>query len=130
MLLNQNIFLKLKMSCNMSKRNSRLLLEDIFEACVKIFQYTAGMEYNDFINDEKTIDAVIRNFEIIGEAANRLPNEFILKHNSVVWRQIIGLRNRLIHAYFGVDYQILWKIINENLNEFKIQIETVLNSSK
>ena len=114
----------------MSKRNSRLLLEDIFESCIKIFQYTEGMEYNDFINDEKTIDAVIRNFEIIGEAANRLPNEFLLQHNSVVWRQIVGLRNRLIHAYFGVDYQILWKIINENLNEFKIQIEIFLNNSK
>ena len=114
----------------MSKRNSRLLLEDILESCVKIFQYTAEMEYDDFIKDERTTDAVIRNFEIIGEAANRLPNEFLLQHNSVVWRQIVGLRNRLIHAYFGVDYQILWKIINENLNEFKTQIETILNSLK
>jgi uncharacterized protein with HEPN domain len=71
------------------------------------------MEYEEFLADDKTIDAVIRNFEIIGEAANRLSDSLFIEFNNLNWRQIIGLRNRLIHGYFGVDYQILWMIITE-----------------
>ncbi len=110
----------------MSKRNNLFLLEDIIEACEKIQKYVNCLNYNDFINDDRTIDAVIRNFEIIGEAANNLSNEIFNKYSNVQWKQIIGLRNRLIHGYFGVDYQIIWHIINENLNNFKEQIENIL----
>jgi uncharacterized protein with HEPN domain len=114
----------------MSKRNDILLLEDIAEACNKIERYVKGMTFDEFKNDDKTSDAVIRNFEIIGEAANRLSQEIILKYDTLQWRQIIGLRNRLIHGYFGVDYQILWIIISQNLSPLKKQINEIINKLK
>ncbi|MFN8255597.1 MAG: DUF86 domain-containing protein [Bacteroidales bacterium] len=109
----------------MSKRSDILLLDDIVEACGKIEKFVKGLDYNEFLVDDKTTDAVIRNFEIIGEAANRLSDSIFTEFENLNWKQIIGLRNRLIHGYFGVDYQILWNIINENLSTFKQQIEGI-----
>lgn len=94
----------------MSKRDLLLLIEDMLDAVNKILKYTSGLNYEQFIHDEKTIDATVRNFEIIGEAANRIPEDYKLQHPEIEWRQIIGLRNRIIHEYFGIDYEILWDI--------------------
>ena len=69
------------------------------------------MAFESFINDSKTIDAVIRNFEIIGEAANRLPDEFKDSHPQVDWHKIRGFRNRIVHDYLGIDFEIVWHII-------------------
>jgi len=99
----------------MSDREIQLLLEDIQGACRKILSYTAGMSFDAFINDDKTIDAVVRNFEIIGEAANRVPEDFKTDHPEIEWRRIIGFRNRIIHEYFDIDYEIVWKIKDENI---------------
>ncbi len=110
----------------MSKRDNYLLLQDICEACDKIEAYTSEMSFNEFLSDDKTKDAVIRNFEIIGEAANRLSEKVLLQNLSLNKQQIIGLRNRLIHAYFGVDYQILWNIIKHNLPVLKQEIERLV----
>ncbi len=88
----------------MSKREIQLLLEDILESSKKIISYTSGMAFDDFIRDDKTIDAVVRNFEIIGEAAQRVPEEFKSDHPEIEWRRMTGLRNRIIHEYFGVDF--------------------------
>ncbi len=114
----------------MSKRENLLLLEDIVDACEKIQRYVINLSFDEFITDDKTIDAVIRNFEIMGEAANRLSDDIFLNYRNVEWRQIVGLRNRLTHGYFGVDYQILWKIIDENLLTFKQQIQIIINEIK
>jgi uncharacterized protein with HEPN domain len=94
----------------MSNRNAILLLNDIIESGEKILHYVQGMSYEQFINDDKTIDAVIRNFEVIGEAANRLPDEFKEIHQEIDWHRIRGFRNRIVHHYFGIDYAILWQI--------------------
>jgi uncharacterized protein with HEPN domain len=94
----------------MSKRATHLLVEDILESAFKIIEYTQDLSFEQFSNDTKTIDAVIRNFEIIGEAANRLPQDFKDKYNSVDWHRIIGFRNRIVHDYFGIDYSIVWQI--------------------
>lgn len=75
------------------------------------------MSFDDFTADDKTIDAVVRNFEIIGEAANRVPEDFKSSHPEIEWRRIIGFRNRIIHEYFGIDYENVWKIKNENIPE-------------
>lgn len=99
----------------MSKRETLLLLEDIQEAAQKIISYTSGMSFDNFIKDDKTIDAVVRNFEIIGEAANRVPEEFKLNHPEIEWRRIIAFRNRIVHEYFGIDYEMVWKIKEENI---------------
>ncbi|MDR3339409.1 MAG: DUF86 domain-containing protein [Candidatus Symbiothrix sp.] len=94
----------------MSKRTSELLIEDILESCNKIINYTKGISYDDFVLDQKTVDAVIRNFEIIGEAANRLPDEYKDAHPEIDWFRIRGFRNRIVHDYFGIDYSIVWQI--------------------
>ena len=94
----------------MSKRNPDLLVEDIIESGRKILSYTNGMTFEDFVNDGKTVDAVIRNFEIIGEAANRLPEEFKDQHPAIDWHRIRGFRNRIVHDYVGIDYSIVWQI--------------------
>ena len=109
----------------MSEREIKNLLEDIYDAIKKIISYTKEMSYDDFIRDDKTVDAVVRNFEIIGEASNRIPDDFKTEHPEIEWRRIIGFRNRIIHEYFGIDYENLWRIKNENipiLFEFMEQI--------
>ena len=94
----------------MSKRNPHLLIADIIESGQKIMTYTDGLTYDEFLSDSKTVDAVIRNFEIIGEAANRLPEEFKDEHPEVEWLRIRGFRNRIVHDYSGIDYEIVWQI--------------------
>jgi uncharacterized protein with HEPN domain len=94
----------------MSKRNPHLLIADMIESGQKIMTYTTGMTYDEFLSDSKTIDAVIRNFEIIGEAANRLTEEFKDEHPAVEWHRIRGFRNRIVHDYSGIDYEIVWQI--------------------
>ena len=111
----------------MSKREIQLLLEDILEASQKILSYTSGMSFDDFISDDKTVDAVVRNFEIIGEAANRVPEDFKSDHPEIEWRRMTGLRNRIIHEYFGVDYVTLWKIKEENVTELADFIQQAID---
>jgi uncharacterized protein with HEPN domain len=107
----------------MSDRAPDLLINDIIESAEKIFQYTAGLNYTQFTADDKTVDAVIRNFEIIGEAANRLSDEFKEEHSNIDWFRIRGFRNRIVHHYFGVDYRILWQIIETFLPEMVATIK-------
>jgi len=94
----------------MSKREPVLLIEDIIDSAGKIIEYTQAFSFDEFTKDGKTIDAVIRNFEIIGEAANRLPEDFKEKHPNIDWPRIRGFRNRIVHDYFGIDYGIVWEI--------------------
>jgi len=112
----------------MSKREILLLLEDIHDACGKILTYTTGMSYDDFTSDDKTIDAVVRNFEIIGEAANRIPEDFKSDHPEIEWRKIIAFRHRIIHEYFGINYEIVWKIKEENVPELKNFMKRIIDN--
>lgn len=112
----------------MSKRQPQLLLEDILESAEKIIAYTQSLTYDEFIADSKTIDAVIRNFEIIGEAANRLPDELKDNNTEIDWHKIRGLRNRIVHGYFGINYKIIWSIIEDYLLDLIAQIKTLLNT--
>jgi uncharacterized protein with HEPN domain len=99
----------------MSNRPIKLLLSDILDAIDRIPQYIEGLSFDSFSEDQKTIDAVVRNLEIIGEAANRLPDEFKEKHPEVEWYKVVGLRNRIIHDYFGIDLKIIWQIIHSDM---------------
>lgn len=108
----------------MSKRTSpELILKDIVDSGDKILRYTNNMTYGEFINNDLTIDAVIRNFEIIGEAANRLTEDFKDKNNEIDWHRIRGFRNRIVHDYAGIDYEIVWQIketfLPKMLNDIK-----------
>ena len=91
----------------MSNHTPHLLLKDILESGEKILSYTEGMSFQQFLNDSKTIDAVIRNFEIIGEAANRLSEDFKEANAEIDWHRIRGFRNRIVHDYAGIDHAIV-----------------------
>jgi len=113
----------------MSKRNPTLLLNDIIESGNFIAEYTKDfLEFEDFISDRKTVDAVIRNFEIIGEAANRLPESFKNKHSSIDWNRLRGFRNRIVHEYFGIDYEIVWQITKHFLPKMILELKQIYNS--
>jgi uncharacterized protein with HEPN domain len=111
----------------MSKREPNLLVEDIIDSGKKILQYTSNLSFEDFTKDGKTIDAVIRNFEIIGEAANRLPDDFKENHPEIDWHRIRGFRNRIVHDYFGIDFTIVWKIKNSFLPTLISKLETLIS---
>ncbi|MBI5221030.1 MAG: DUF86 domain-containing protein [Candidatus Liptonbacteria bacterium] len=109
----------------MSKRGYRLYLVDIKTALENVEQYTAGLPMADFIGDQKTVDAVVRNLEIMGEAAANLTEDEREKYPAVPWGKIIGMRNKVIHEYFGVDTEILWQTIKEDLPKLKEEIEKI-----
>jgi len=107
-------------------RRDLLFLKDIINAMNKIFNYTEKMTKEEFKKDDRTIDAVLRNIEIIGEAANKLSKKIYKENESVPWGRMIGLRNIVIHEYFGVDLNIIWQVITVNLPETKPKIEEIL----
>ncbi|UCS91974.1 DUF86 domain-containing protein [Echinicola marina] len=111
----------------MSKRDILLLIQDMHDAATKIKKYSAGYSFERFQEDEKTIDAVIRNFEIIGEAANRIDDDFKFEFPQIEWNKLRGFRNRLIHEYFGVDIEIVWTIIEEDIDSLIDRLEEVMD---
>ena len=112
----------------MSKRSDKLLLEDIMEAIENINLYTTDFSQEQFLSDQKTKDAVVRNFEIIGEAANKLSEDFSKKNLSIDWKGVIGLRNVLIHDYFGIDYNIVWNIIKNFLPNLESELKNIISA--
>lgn len=112
----------------MSKRPNSFLLKDIVEAAEKIESYTADHSLDSFCKDSKTSDAVIRNFEIIGEAANRLTEDFKDNHSTIDWHKIRGFRNRIVHDYIDIDYEIVWQIKLTFLPKLTGEIKTLLES--
>jgi len=110
----------------MPERDWNLLVSDILECIGKVVKYTSGMNYDGFTNDDKTIDAVIRNFSIIGEAANRIPDDVKKLNKHIDWIKIVGLRNRIIHDYFGVDLEIIWYIIQNELKILEFELRKII----
>jgi len=109
----------------MPKRELKLYIQDINDSIEKIEGYVKDLTFDEFANDSKTIDAVIRNLSIIGEAVKNISEEIKLKNPDIPWGEIIGMRNKVIHEYFGIDEEILWKTIKENLPIFKNQISNL-----
>jgi len=101
-------------------------IKDIKNSLEKIFKYTNSLSYEDFIDDEKTRDAVERNLEIIGEAVKKLSNELKSRHPNIPFKQIAGMRDKLIHDYFGIDYEIVWHTIQNKLPEFFKLIDEII----
>lgn len=106
-----------------------MYLQDMLTGMERISQYIEGFGFRQFKQDYKTVDAVIRNFEIIGAAKN-LPEEIKSKYLEVPWAEMYLLRNKISHEYFGVDYEIIWDIATNYLPENKKQIEVILKESE
>ena len=99
----------------MPPREWRFRVQDIIEAIEKICRYTGGLNFEAFSADEKTVDAVVRNLEIIGEAVRHIPEEILKEFPALPWAEMRGIRNVLIHEYFGVSLPILWKTTQTDL---------------
>ncbi len=108
------------------EKDYKAYVNHILDAISSIEKYTEGMSFEAFERDTKTIDAVIRNFEIIGEASSKLPKEFRERYPEVPWKSVIGLRNVLIHNYLGVDIVVVWGNIKHELPTLKEQMEYIL----
>ena len=106
----------------MSKRRDADLVEDIREAIIRIERCTAGLTLDAFLADTKTQDATVRNLEIIGEAVKGLSSDFKKKHQDVPWQAIAGVRDRLIHDYAGVNWDIVWDVLQTKLPELRRQL--------
>ncbi|ASI98811.1 HepT-like ribonuclease domain-containing protein [Thermococcus celer] len=110
----------------MSKRDPCLFLTDILEAIERIEEYTEGYDFETFVKDRKTVDAVLRNLEIIGEAAKNIPESIREKYSSIPWRRVVGLRNVVVHHYFGVDLSVVWVIVSSQIGELKEEVERII----
>lgn len=109
----------------MSKRHDPDLLCDIKEALRRINSYLGDLNYEKFLKDAKTQDAVVRNLEIIGEATKNLSEGLKKRYRNIPWKELAGVRDRLIHQYFGVNFEIVWNIIKHELPELARQIDGI-----
>ena len=112
------------------KRDYILFLEDILKAIKKIERYTAGLTFEGLSKNDMAADAILRNFEIIGEAANNVPERMRRKYPYVEWKEAIGFRNVLIHDYFGIDLEAVWDTVKKNIPSLKTNILKVLRAEQ
>ena len=107
-------------------RDYRIYLKDIVAAMESIEAFIAGMDFEAFQADDKTASAVMRKLEIIGEAVKQIPLEVRQRYPHIPWREMAGMRDKLIHFYFGVDYSLVWRTIIERVPEIKREIQQIL----
>ncbi len=107
----------------MRNKSPEIYIQDIKDSIKKIGKYVEGMDFQEFEKDEKTVDAVIRSLEVIGEAANNIPDEFKKKHEDIPWEKIISMRNKMIHEYFGVDLEIVWETIKADIIDLSSKLD-------
>lgn len=112
------------------QRDQRVYLKDILDSAKKIEKYVKDLTYDDFELDEKIIDAVIRNFEIIGEASRNVLQELRDKYSKIPWNNMISMRNILSHEYYQVGLNIVWDTIKEDIPKVKFHIENILKDIK
>lgn len=110
----------------MPDREWKLFLSDILQSCNKIIKFTEFMSMDNFLRDEKTFDAVMRNLEIIGEAVKRLPDDFRIGHPEIEWKKMAGLRDIVIHEYFGINEYLIWDIIRKHIPELQKNISLLV----
>jgi len=109
-------------------RDEIMYLQDIAESCEKVLRFTADLTLSELIQDEKTYDAVVRNLEIIGEAAKHISQDIRKQLQGIEWRKIARMRDMLAHAYFGIDNDILWDVVQNKVPQLRRSISAFLNS--
>ncbi|MFZ1935758.1 MAG: DUF86 domain-containing protein [Thermoguttaceae bacterium] len=107
-------------------RDQRLYLKDILAAADSIDEFTRGMSLETFQADDKTVSAVLRKLEVIGEAVKQIPDDLRDKWPGIPWKEMAGMRDKLIHFYFGVDHGLVWKAIKQRLPQIRAEIEKML----
>jgi uncharacterized protein with HEPN domain len=112
----------------MSERSDSELLADTKEAVIRVNDYIENLSYEQFLEDKKTQDAVVRNLEIIGEAAKNISEELKTSYPQIPWKDLAGVRDKLIHHYFGVNFDIVWNIVKQELPQVFSQIEEILKT--
>lgn len=113
----------------MSKRDYSDFVQDIIDAIKSINNFISDMSFEDFSKDDKTFSAVTRKFEIIGEAANRIPKSFQQKYNKIPWSYMIGMRNKITHDYDGINIMIVFDSAKEDLKELLKLLEEIINGN-
>lgn len=108
------------------KRDFTIYLKDILESINFIEEFINDMSFDEFKKDEKTSSATIRKIEIIGEAAKHIPKEVIAANKEIPWKEMAGMRDKITHDYFGIDYEIIWKVIKNRLPDLKTKIKRVI----
>ncbi|WP_094228806.1 HepT-like ribonuclease domain-containing protein [Methanolobus psychrotolerans] len=111
-------------------RDQLVFFADMLAAIEKIQRYVENITFEEFLEDEMRVDAVVRNLEIIGEAAGKIPPETRYKYSHIPWKRIVGLRNILIHEYFGIDMDIVWDIIENYLPDLEVETQRILKDKK
>ncbi len=109
-------------------RDWRLYLDDILECCGRVREYTSGLDQAGLVGNQLVYDAVLRNLEIIGEAAKRIPAEVRLQRPQIEWSKIAGMRDWLAHAYFHVNADIVWDVIENKLPELEQTVQAFQNA--
>ena len=112
----------------MSKRGDREFILDMMIACERMLEYTEQLSYEDFSKNQMAIDAVVRNLEILGEAAKNVSNELKSKYPEVEWQEIARTRDKIIHSYFGVDISIIWDILANDIPVLKNKLQNLVKS--
>lgn len=110
----------------MKKRDYQDYLRDILDSINDIENFIRGMNLEEFKRDKKTMYAVVRSIEVIGEATKKIPRALKDKHRDIPWKKMAGMRDRLIHEYFGIDVEILWKTVREDILPLKQSIQNIL----
>lgn len=112
------------------KRDIRDYLDDILNSFEEVEEFTLGMSFEDFIRDRKTLNAVIRSLEVMGEAAKKVPEEIREQHPDIPWKYMAGMRDKLIHEYHAVDLEIIWAVITEELPPLKSPLRRLSEEMK
>ncbi len=111
------------------QKDNYIFIEHVLSRLNSILEYTQNMDEDDFLRNKLVQDAVLRNFEVIGEATKNLSTEFRLQHPELPWSKLAGMRDKLIHFYFGIDLQIIWTTVVEMVPELKIKIKKIIDQA-
>ena len=112
------------------KRQFDIYMEDILKSMLRITEYIEGQNFTDFKKNYLVVDAVVRNFEIIGEASKNIPLKIQKKYPEIPWKKMYGLRNLISHEYFGIDYEMLWEIASVSLAQNIKDLQRIIEEQK